>query len=124
MSNSEAVELAKLMVSRQIRKEGKVPFEGFWNDVKWKRKFQEQIIAANALLKVYSYIAMINVLKTKEGSWQYSLRVKSLHELFEVEQKRLKKIEEKIEKVEEIKITESVDVQGKFGGKTNPLKGL
>jgi hypothetical protein len=123
-SHNEAIELAKVMVSRLIKKSGKTPVDGFWNDVEWRRKFQEQIIAAHALLKIYSFTAMMNVLRTKEGSWQYSLRVKTLHELFAVEQRRLEKLEAKVEKAKEIVVSESVEIKPKFGESKNPLKGL
>lgn len=124
MSHHEAVELAKLMVSRKMRSEGVTPYEGFWNNHPWKRLFKEQVIAATALLKVYSYIAITNVFKRKDCQWQYSLRHKATHELFHIEQKKLDKMQEDANKSTEIQTTSSTEVKEKYGGKTNPLRNL
>lgn len=89
-----AVYLAKLMCERKAKKE-KIPISpGYWNDKDWQKFFKEQIIAANALLKIYPFEVISASVKTKKMDWVYSLRYPGLKQvLIDENAKYEKKIE-------------------------------
>lgn len=81
--------IAEIMVTREIRKKEKcVPFK-FWNNEPWKKKFKQQIIAANSMLKLYEPAAILAALARKECSWQYSLRANGIADVIEEEQNKI-----------------------------------
>lgn len=86
--------LAELMVTREAAKQKIKLAVGFWNSPLWKKKYKQQIIAANSLLKIYSPQAIINALKRKECSWQYSLRANGINDACNEEQIKLDQITE------------------------------
>lgn len=94
--------LAEMMVLRRASKQ-KVKLTGhFWKVEPWRKYYGEQIIAANALLKIFAPKAIFQALKRKECSWQYSLRTKGLSDIireeqtkFEAEQANLQKSAER-----------------------------
>lgn len=86
--HESAAELAKLTVKRFAAINKSVTLQdGFWNDPVWKKTFREHCIAASALLKLYSFKAIHNVLYQQSKVW--SLRARWLHEYLEQEQRRL-----------------------------------
>jgi hypothetical protein len=94
--------LAETMVLRRAGKQ-KIKLTGhFWKVDPWRKYFGEQVIAANALLKIFAPQAIFRALKRKECSWQYSLRTKGLADIikeeqtkFEAEQANLQKSAER-----------------------------
>lgn len=82
--------LAEMMVLRRAAKQ-KIKLTGhFWLEQPWRKYYGEQIIAANAVLKIFSIKAVLRALKRKEGSWQYSLRTKGFTDIFQEEESKLK----------------------------------
>lgn len=69
----------------------------FWNDIRFARNYRLQIIKANSLLKIYKPQAIINALKSKQGSTIYSLTAKWLDPLIAVEQAKIEKLEKQLE---------------------------
>lgn len=79
----------------------------FWNDIRFARNYRLQIIKANSLLKIYRPQAIINALKSKQGSSIYSLTAKWLDSLIAVEQAKIEKLEKQLEKAVEKPTVES-----------------
>lgn len=77
------------MVARQAAKRGAVVKGKFWNDPQYERDFKLQLRLAMGLLNKFSFDAILNVLRSKDGKWPTSFAVKSLLPLFEREQVRL-----------------------------------
>lgn len=61
----------------------------YWQIPKWKVFYQQQIIAANGLLKVYNEVAIIRALLSKEAWNIYSLRAPHLVPLIQSEEAKL-----------------------------------
>ncbi len=81
--------IAEMMVLRRAAKQ-KVKLVGhFWQEQPWKKYYGEQIIAANALLKIFNPQAILNALRRKDGGWQYSLRTKGLSDIIQEEATKL-----------------------------------
>lgn len=79
MEDQEAASiLAKMMIKRKADKQRKSLSEKFWNSLVWKKEFGQQMIAAFALLKLYSYESIIAALNHKDIQWVYSLRTKQI----------------------------------------------
>lgn len=95
--DTAAQTIAKIMVKREIIKSKQGTPPDFWNHEPWKKKFRLQIIAAHSLLKLYDAEAILNALKRKECSWQYSLRVKNMNDIFKEEQAKIDKQKKQIE---------------------------
>lgn len=72
--------------------------ERFWVMDGWKVTFKNQLLAANNLLKVYEYQAILNALELKSSQWICSLWAKNLVEIIIREQETLVKEREKLEK--------------------------
>jgi hypothetical protein len=89
ISKTSAQQIAEIMVRREAAKQKIVLPLKFWNNEPWKKKYKSQIIAANGLLKLYEPAAILNALKRKECSWQYSLRIKGMNDIFKEEQAKL-----------------------------------
>lgn len=99
--------LAEMMVMRRASKQ-KIKLTGpFWRSEPWKKYYGEQIIAANALLKIFAPAAIFKALKRKECSWQYSLRTKGLSDIIQEEQKKFEQEQAALEKASERKFSES-----------------
>lgn len=96
-NQTAAQKLAEIMVRREAAKKKIVLPLKFWNTDPWKKKYKQQIIAANALLKIYEPAAIFNALKRKECSWQYSLRANGINDACKEEQALLEKKEVVIE---------------------------
>ena len=79
----------------------------FWNDIRFARHYRLQIIKANGLLKIYRPQAIINALKSKQGSTIYSLTAKWFDPLIAVEQAKIEKLEKQLEKAIEKPAAES-----------------
>ncbi len=78
--------IAEMMVLRRASKQ-KVKLTGhFWKQEPWRKYYGEQVIAANALLKIFAPQAIFKALKRKECSWQYSLRTNGLSDIIKEEQ--------------------------------------
>lgn len=93
--------LAETMVLRRASKQ-KVKLTGhFWRQEPWKKYYGEQIIAANALLKIFSPQAIFKALKRKECSWQYSLRTKGLSDIIQEEETKFQAEQERLDKSSE-----------------------
>src|SRR3954466_5444680 len=94
--------IAEIMLTREARKKNvQLPYK-FWNTDEWKKKYKLQIMAAHALLKVYSAEAILNALKRKDCAWQYSLRAGNLPDVIDEEQKKLDKQTKLIEESKKI----------------------
>lgn len=128
MSAAMAQQIAKIMVEREIKKQKVSVPPDYWNYEPWKKKFKLQVIAAHSLFKLYEPEAILNALKRKECSWQYSLRVKGMNDIFKEEQAKLEKLKKKIadsvlkpkaEVVEPTKFTPQVSF-----GKTSKINRL
>lgn len=65
--------------------------EYFWQTVTWKLIYQKQILAANNLLKVYTFQSIINALNNKNKTWISTLWYKNLPELIVLEQDKIDK---------------------------------
>lgn len=65
--------LSEFVLERQAKKDGKVLFTKFWNHIDYANKFVRQITAANKLLVHYDCVAIMNFLRSREGSRIYSL---------------------------------------------------
>lgn len=120
---SAAQLIAEVMVRREAdKKRVNLPHK-FWNTPEWQKKYKQQIIAANGLLKIYSPLAILNGLKRKECSWQYSLRVQGMNDIFKEEQVKIDKVLENCEVLRTFSQDTSTEIK-KFGKKTilNKLK--
>lgn len=91
------------MCIRQAKKSKQSLKEKFWMDNAWKFKYQQNILAANNLLKIFEPQAIINALNHKDYLWVTSLRVKAFNqciiqeaEKIELERKRLEKAQESV----------------------------
>lgn len=104
---SAAQLIAEIMVKREIVKKKESPPIDFWNFAPWKKKYQQQIQAAHALLKVYSPHAILAALKRKECSWQYSLHVKNIADVIDEEQSKIDKELKQIQDSQKIETTDS-----------------
>ncbi len=93
--------LAETMVLRRASKEKKKLTGPFWREAPWNKYFGEQMIAANALLKIFSPQAIFRALKRKECNWQYSLRTKGISDIIQQEEEKLKAENERLEKSSE-----------------------
>jgi hypothetical protein len=96
--------LAETMCVREAQKKRISLPHRFWNTAEWKKKYKSQILAANVLLKIYSPLAILNALKRKECSWQYSLRINGISDIIDEEQRKLDSQQKLIEESKEIKI--------------------
>ena len=98
----------------------------FWNDAQFKRRFYEQVVAANALLKLYPEKAMFNAVARKELLWCYSLRSPKVKAVILEEAAKLEKLEIKDRAGEFNSDTELAQVFGKSWAKKfkNNLEGL
>jgi hypothetical protein len=65
-----------------------LPFQ-FWQLPEWKRFFAFQVVAANALLKIYAPEAILRALKAPDAKWIKSLKVQALDAIIKREQKQL-----------------------------------
>lgn len=100
--------LAEMMVLRRAAKQ-KVKLVGhFWQAQPWKKYYGEQIIAANAILKIFDIQAVLNALKRREGNWQYSLRTKGLTDIIQEESTKLVALQASLEKSSEREFSDSV----------------
>jgi hypothetical protein len=81
--------IAEIMCVRKAQKKGiNLPYK-FWNIDEYRKEYRQQIIAANAILKLYSPLAVLGALKRKDCQWQFSLRANGLPDAIAEEQKRL-----------------------------------
>ena len=111
--------LAETMVLRRASKQ-KVKLTGhFWRQEPWRKYYGEQIIAANALLKIFAPQAIFKALKRKECSWQYSLRTKGLSDIIREEQTKFEAEQANLAKAAEREFSQSVTTEIKsFGTKS------
>ena len=121
---TQAKLLGELMIRRKAAKEGKVLTANFWNSLVWKKEYQQQMISAYALLKLYSYEAILAGINHKDVKWVYSLRMKNLIPYIKDAQQSLKAREEKALEAEEIIVgDDGVDVMtSKKTSRINNLK--
>lgn len=85
----EDQKLAEVMCERQAATTNTRLQPHFWNERAWKPKFLFQQRTATALLRLYSYECINNVLQSKAGLKINSLKAPWLDELLETEKKRL-----------------------------------
>ena len=86
---SQPQALAESMCIRMAAKDGKDLGNKFWSREPMKRTFLIQLRLAVALLKLASYKAICNALRTKEGRKIYSLGASWLFPLVMEEQRKL-----------------------------------
>lgn len=106
----------------------------FWSDTGWKLAYQKHILAANNLLKVYEFEAIINALKSRSYQWVTYLLTKQLAEQIAIEQETINKYNAKMnalvqkekEKSEETNtnIEEAVVAKPFANNKKNKLSNL
>jgi len=112
---SAAQLIAEIVVKREFDKK-RIPLSGhWWNKEPYKKKYKNQIIAANSLLKLYEPLAILNALKRKECQWQYSLRAQGINDICKEEQQKLDKIKELAQKSNREFSTETQTEIKKFG---------
>ena len=92
--------IAEIMVQRKFK--GKVLPLKFWNDVKYKKEYKQQIVAANSILKVYSPQAILAALSHRDLEWCYSLRYEKLHDRINAEQTKINEEQRRIEESKKI----------------------
>jgi hypothetical protein len=68
--------LAEEICQRIAKKENKVLGYRFWQKPEWKKIFQRQIVAANALLKEKDCLQIMSFLRSSKGKWILSLGLK------------------------------------------------
>lgn len=71
--------LTEIVIARQAKRAGILLTKGFWNDPAWKLEYQQQLAAANGLVKTFKDEAAI-LESLQSLSWVTSLRVKKLGE--------------------------------------------
>ena len=81
--------LAEHMCSRKAISTGAYLGDKFWNKEIWKLEYAHQVRQANALLKVYSWEAILAALNTKQGQRAYSLAGKWLHPYIKEQQDKI-----------------------------------
>lgn len=94
--------LAEIMCIRMARKNKETLPVKFWNTPKWKMPYKQQIIAANALLKIYEPEHIIAAVNRKDCQWIYSLRFPGLNQKILEEKDRIEKLNTNLSKVENI----------------------
>ncbi len=99
--------IAEMMCVRIAFKQKKILSEKFWNQPVWKREFQHQIIAVNALLKVYSPTAILAALKCKP--YIYNLRAPWFIPVITEEEIKLQAKNEKLEEAIHIEQTPTTE---------------
>jgi hypothetical protein len=92
--------IAELICRRYFKTKGfaDLPTK-FWNDIRFARDYKLQMIKAYALMKTYSPEAIINALKTPQGSKIYSLTAAWLDAIIATEQAKLEKLARQLENV-------------------------
>jgi len=95
---SAAQYLAEYMCVRMAKKDKKQLSERFWNTDAWKLTYKKQLLAANNLLKVYEFQAILNALELKSSQWICSLWAKNLTEIIVREQELIKQEAARLEK--------------------------
>ena len=107
---SPAQLLTEIVVERFAKKKGKKLPPKFWTNLEWKQQYRQQIVAANALLKLYSLEAILNALNGK-CDWCYSLRTNQLKNEIAKEQatldNRKTQLEQQMSKAEEVKVEDT-----------------
>lgn len=89
--------IAELMVTRLAHHKCiNLPYK-FWNTPEWKKLFKQELIKANALLKIYEPEAIIGVLHRKENEWIHSLLYPRLNDMILEEQRKLDLIESRVD---------------------------
>ena len=73
---SEAQYLTDLMCERIAKKNKETLVRQYWKDVFWKKQFQRQVVAANALLKEFTCKEIVDALNSPRGKGIYSLGLK------------------------------------------------
>jgi hypothetical protein len=119
----EAKLLADFVCQRRAKKEGKILGPNYWNSVLWKKRYQEQVVAAHSLLKVYSYSSIISALKHKDISWVYSLRSKQIIPYIKDEINRIESLAEIAIESKPIEITKK-KIGLPFSGNKNKMNRL
>jgi len=80
--------LAETMVRREYSRKQKNLPDKFWNLPEYKPSYQNQMRFAAKLYRTYSEKAIWNVINRE--SWVYSLAVKKLANLIEIEENKIK----------------------------------
>lgn len=92
--------LTELMCERKAKKEKRTLTQFFWRNDYWKKFYAQQIIAAKALLKLYSEQAILKAINNKTVNWIYSLRSPQLIPILGDEESKIQR-EIKIQKEKE-----------------------
>lgn len=78
----------------------------FWNSDRRRKTYKLQIIKANALLRTFPEQAIIAALNTKQGEKIWSLYWKNIVELIIIEDERLRREAERLNRASKNEITE------------------
>ena len=97
--------LAETMVRREYAKKGKNLPDKFWNLPEYRPSYQNQMRFASKLYRTYSEEAVWNVVNRE--TWIFSLALKKLSNMIEVEENRIKTLASR-HVIEEIKIDETL----------------
>lgn len=104
--------IAEILITRQeAANNNPVPYK-FWNLPKYKKRYIQQMVWVNALLKTCDERAVIAALNSKNGKSIYSTANKYLQKLIDVETAKLKEIENNLESV----------IEPVFNGDNKPMK--
>lgn len=118
--------IAELMCGRLAKKNKKELPNKFWNMPAHKRSFMQNILAANALLKMYHPKAIIAAIRKAPNL--YSLRAPWLDDLIKQEQEQLEAFEEKVETQPTTPLPADISITEKpresFAIKKSPLDKL
>jgi hypothetical protein len=93
------VRLAETMVRREYSKKNKNLPDKFWNLPEYKPSYQNQMRHAAKLYRTYSEKAIWAVINRE--AWIFSLGLKKLSNMIEVEESKIKTNESRPEKVEQ-----------------------
>lgn len=111
---SDAQALVDIVLERMFAKRGLKLTKKYWQREECLRDYKLQLIYASSLLKLYSFQAIINALRSKQGLNIWSLNAKWLDPIIKIEQAKIDKKEKEITesiKNSPVKITEPT-VQG------------
>lgn len=126
---SDAQYLAEFMCVRIADKRREYLQPNFWNELCWKATYQQQVLAANNLLKAYSFEAIINTVKQRQYHWVTSLRTKQILPQIAIEQGIIDKEKAKLAKIAQtntVDVTENVErlIVKPFSSNKNKLSNL
>jgi len=84
--------ITELICSKKASSNGKELPQKFWELKEWGAYFRQQIVSANALLRIYDARAIIRALNNPKCFKVYSLRAPQLDAIIQEEERKLQEI--------------------------------